>query len=755
MTKKTIAFVCRGIAGQTIFPNPTSTYQSIAQNVANNLRGLSLGKLPATFDIYDAGIDNRGPESFERTIQINMLNAALGGWTGRWSWVQSYNQKRNGYVWLAKTSEDKEVNLAQQKVITTAALAWMNSNTGQLLSASAEPTKPSLPGDWPTSWTTNGWLPSDWFSRIRTGIFRMGPAVSSDYLRGMKMPKGFSPDNYEVTLVILSHPTLVLNAAAHSFGYWEIADSEGNAYTGAQAWMPFAFDTVSNLRKEEYGVALHELIHCFGKSAHDYDPNNNYPGYDLMKQGFNGVSLPVWGRIQTKWLGAGTITTNKSKVADIGTATTNYTNDGTSTRTPDGIYLLDHQDGSYSELYNGKWIQYTPENKTVGSDGPVVYESNTATAPLQLSDTFGAPVMVDANVVQVRAISASTNFNAQQEVLYLQSQAYPPAGLPNFDPNDLFHASKASGSSSWNRTQLMSGVMNAGVARDTENRLNVFAKVNMADGSGNRGITLLRGEGTEPTSWETLNTYSFTTLQSSAAVGNQDALGTPVTIKGAGAFYGECFANSTYVLFSIDGTGETVEDLIRYDGQADDGTVSGDGSGHLQVFIVSDGNIHFLSGGKTVALSPAGPTKVSQLYAFPGDDQVHICCIANGVVQLGQGSGRTFTWGTAGTSALNADVVTGAMDADGSIYLFAIQNSSGVFGNIQGKLYHARLSSSGEWSAWEQLVEGTEFIDVSLSHDEKGLINLYTIDSKNNLWLSTQNATAGKAKAALEETAEG
>lgn len=333
-SKKDIAFVLRGFDSTCYFCDSLS-YAPYAKAIVKALNELSFGKVK-TFDIYNGGIDPRGPIELQSVRDIEVLQASLDGWPSpKWDWLKN----RSDY-W--------KVVPAEYRPIIENAIVWMKSK------------KQDLPR-WRDS-TAEG---KQHYPSIQSNVQRMGSSAAADYLLNYKMPATYDPLKYSITLFILNSAgknVIAGGGAQSNLFYFGVLDATGKPYPSSinGNFLPLAYIGVTPFINSNISTPVHESIHAFGMGTHDQDPNELVSEYSIMKSSdpTSIATLPAWNRYYwTKWISKNTITTDSNLVADlknkIAPSDTNHK------------YILQltagdaqGRGGTYREKYDGKWYEY-------------------------------------------------------------------------------------------------------------------------------------------------------------------------------------------------------------------------------------------------------------------------------------------------------------------------------------------------------------------------------------------------------------
>ena len=363
-----VGFVLRGYDGTALFENATA-FQPHAEIVMANLRALSFGKV-TTYRTSTAGIDPRAPGYLQSLRDIEVLQAGLDGWPGsKWDWLRD----RTDY-WKVVPQE--------YRPIVVRAIEWLKENKRDFAT-------------WGTT-TEDGKL-SYW--TIQGNLQRMGSSTAADYLAGMRLPEGYSPDDYTVTLVILhtagtariagsgAQSTLDSFGVLDSFGQPVPMKIIGNRMMNMAAYIEFYLEPNRGNSTPFFQIASHEAIHAFGMGTHDQDPLGIAIDYSLMYRATEQSvgTLPAWDRyFWLGWLPKSTITTNPQEITDL-----------KGRNTPDDAnrkYILQIKagdergcGGTYKEKYDGKWYAYNVDaggtlSFTEGIDNSVVISPVAITA---------------------------------------------------------------------------------------------------------------------------------------------------------------------------------------------------------------------------------------------------------------------------------------------------------------------------------------------------------------------------------------
>lgn len=318
--KANVAFVLRGYDDTTLFPG-TNDFRLKAQQIMTHVRDLSFGN-KFSYRLWENGIDSRGPDYFQSLKDIEVLDAAAAGWPEpKWSWVRAQADS----IWLTPTS-DQLALIARLRV-------WILENK-----KSARQWR-----DIPEN--------RDDYTLLSSNVLRMGGSATAEYLDGLRMPTDYKPEEFDITLIILSSSsTFNLAGAQSSLQSFGVVASDGSPLRGRAAYV--GFNTGSE--NSSIRTSVHEAIHAFGMGTHDYDPGEINENYSVMRQGGAIDTLPVKNRINLGWLPSETITSNPLLVKDLKGAT-----DSTKK------YLLEIKLNHYQELYDGNWIQYEDRNGTM------------------------------------------------------------------------------------------------------------------------------------------------------------------------------------------------------------------------------------------------------------------------------------------------------------------------------------------------------------------------------------------------------
>ncbi|MFT6782018.1 MAG: hypothetical protein ACJA1A_001945 [Saprospiraceae bacterium] len=329
--KADVAIVLRGFDNSCFFCDAES-YDPHAREFMKYLSNLSFGQV-STYVILEGGIDERSPIYLQSLRDIDVFQEALNGWTSpEWQWVLNLTD-----FWLVVPEEYRPV--------IEDAIAWMEENQLDF-----------------QSWGNSSAPGSEHYWLLQTNVQRMGSSAAADYLFEMKMPVGYSPKDYDITLIILhseGQNHIAGGGAAHSLPFFGVQDSEGVSYTD---YDPVAYVGATPHIWPMYSTAVHEAIHCYGMGTHDKDPNEltNYGSYSIMLNGALNTlnTLPAWDRYYwTKWLSQETITTDSLEVQDL----------FGKTEAGDEMhkYILEvipgdelGRGGTYRELFKGEWYTY-------------------------------------------------------------------------------------------------------------------------------------------------------------------------------------------------------------------------------------------------------------------------------------------------------------------------------------------------------------------------------------------------------------
>ena len=362
-----VAFVLRGYGGTSRYKF-TEMFRDTARETLARLSQLSFGKINS-YRIFDGGIDQRNPDSFQANENIKVINAALGGWQGSpWS-LYLKTHANLGTILIDPTPEQIE--------ILKSARQWILDNGKGL---------------------RYGWYETDLGKQnkswVDSKVVGFGSTASWDFLDGYKLPKGLYPENYKTIGIIFNDETTYQTSGAQ-FGCATagrvrsetgsevrigLLDSEGRTIGGGkQCWYAddsFSEPNPTGENRESYksshsNTHVHEIIHALGQSGHDRASDGKIFQYGIM--GSNGGPFfdqkmrdqyPIWNRVYLMgWLPESTITYDRALVKDTKGATD-----------PNGKYLLqlgpendydckdrqgkDAKCHRYQELYDGWWVQY-------------------------------------------------------------------------------------------------------------------------------------------------------------------------------------------------------------------------------------------------------------------------------------------------------------------------------------------------------------------------------------------------------------
>ena len=334
-TKYDVAFVLRGYENSSEYVDSLDFVNS-ANVIMGYLNQLSFGSI-ATYRIFSAGADERSPIYLQSLRDIDVINAALGGWQGsQWDWLRN----RTDY-W----SVIPDAYLPKVK----AALDWMKLNKKDF--TSYQDTKLISPED---------------YSLIRNNIVGKGVGSGQDFLINLKMPEDYNPDDFLYTQVVLnskSKSVISGGGAQSTLNYFGILDSKGNPYPANKlSKANFVYFSPRDELRTGGGtfVSVHEGVHALGMGTHDVDGLER----DLsVMSSFGSIEsfsmLPAWDRyFWTKWLPQSTITTDSSQVADL------YNKSKPADAQLKYIYEVKKGDnlgrgGTYMEKYKKQWYSYT------------------------------------------------------------------------------------------------------------------------------------------------------------------------------------------------------------------------------------------------------------------------------------------------------------------------------------------------------------------------------------------------------------
>lgn len=340
-----IGFVLQGYDSNRMFYD-TLSFAPIAKNIVRMLHELSFGKIN-TYKIYMGGIDNRNPVSITSELNIMTLEASLDGWRDtRWDWLRGMT----GF-WYSVP--------AMYRPIIANTITWLKTNKNTFF-------------EWQKT-TPEGKLYGD---SIFNNVIRMGPDAAEFYLKETRLPENYDPFNHKVTyLAFNSNKGDNFDAAASQMLYYMgVKMNNGDTippYSGAIGVSPkvggvyLSLDSFKLVNQAYYYTAVHELVHSFGVSTHDKDPNYINKAYSVLNS--NGAlesihALPAWDRyFWAGWLSKNTITTNVSEIADL---KGKYQISDTGRKYILQIIAGDDRGcgGTYKELYDGKWYTYVVDN---------------------------------------------------------------------------------------------------------------------------------------------------------------------------------------------------------------------------------------------------------------------------------------------------------------------------------------------------------------------------------------------------------
>ena len=347
-TKYDIGFVLRGYDSSQLFEDTTS-FGPYARKVVSLIKDLSFGKI-STYRIYMNGIDPRNPVYMQSIRDIETLQASLSGWPGsNWDWLRG----RTDFWYIVPDF---------YKPIINRAIDWMKLSKKDFSSWVIESEDGKLYGN-----------------IIRDNTIRMGPSSAADYLLNMKLPIDYKIDENKVAFFALNttgKDYIAGGGLASGLKYFGVLNSDGQSIPDIKfvngIWenqynsLYCATDNQTLENAVFYYTAVHELIHTFGMSTHDLDPEWKNVGYSLMLA-YTGIptilkTLPAWDRyFWTKWLPKSTITTNPSEISDLKGKVS-----PSDTIRKYILQIVAGDDrgcgGTYKELYDGKWYKYTVDN---------------------------------------------------------------------------------------------------------------------------------------------------------------------------------------------------------------------------------------------------------------------------------------------------------------------------------------------------------------------------------------------------------
>lgn len=340
-----IGFVLRGYDSNSMFYD-TSSFAPFAQNIVRMLHELSFGRVN-TYKIYMGGIDARNPVGITSELNIMTLQASLDGWPdARWDWLRGMT----GFWYTVPT---------MYRPVISNTINWLKANKKTFF-------------EWYTT-TPEGKVYGD---SINNNVIRMGPDASEFYLKETRLPENYNPLNHKVTyLAFNSNKADNFGAAASQMLYYMgVKMNNGDTippYNGTIGnsnkvqGLYLSFDSSKLANSTYYYTAVHELVHAFGVSTHDRDPNNINKAYGVLNS--NGAlesihALPAWDRYYWNgWLSKNTITTDAAEVADL---KGKFLLSDTSRKYILQIIAGDARGcgGTYKELYDGKWYSYIVDN---------------------------------------------------------------------------------------------------------------------------------------------------------------------------------------------------------------------------------------------------------------------------------------------------------------------------------------------------------------------------------------------------------
>jgi hypothetical protein len=343
--KYDIGFVLQGYDSNRMFYDTTS-FAPIAHNIVRMLHELSFGRVN-TYKIYMGGIDSRNPISITSDLNIMTLQASLDGWPEtRWDYLRGMT----GFWYTVPV---------MYRPIITNAITWLKTNKKTFF-------------DWYTI-TPEGKIYGD---SILNNVVRMGPDAAELYLKSTWLPENYDPLNHKVTYLAFNSNKgdNFAGAASQMLYYMGIKMNNGDTippYNGTTGnfnkveGLYLSLDSSKLANSTYYYTAVHELVHSFGVSTHDKDPNYINKGYGVLNS--NGAlesihALPAWDRyFWAGWLSKNTITTNIAEISDL---KGKFELSDTSSKYILQIVGGDTRGcgGTYKELYDGKWYTYTVDN---------------------------------------------------------------------------------------------------------------------------------------------------------------------------------------------------------------------------------------------------------------------------------------------------------------------------------------------------------------------------------------------------------
>ena len=380
-----VAFVLRGYADSTMFRS-VNAFRRDAQLASDALRALSFGAV-GSYRIFDGGTDPNNADNYAAVEEINVIDAALSGWTGD-SWRHFRERDAaQGLILINPTDHEKAV--------LTALRAWLVENK-QPASKWAD--------------TVMGRAEYQW---VNNKVLRIGRSAAPSFLEATRLPSALDMDKFRtIGIIFSSDGTYNTSAAAQLCHLIGIKTASGVPVPRIDGWAGgpnpnkscFYSDhtnwnrsnSESMLMDSKAETNVHEILHALGQGGHDRFIDGSYFPYSVMNQG-KVDQYPIWNRIYiTGWLGEQTITSDPAELADTYGATD-----------PTKKYLLKLGPASdfacfdefgqvktchrYQEKYNGTYVQYRTYHT---KDGQAYFKSGVTFEPLNDPSDRVAPALV-------------------------------------------------------------------------------------------------------------------------------------------------------------------------------------------------------------------------------------------------------------------------------------------------------------------------------------------------------------------------
>lgn len=380
-----VAFVLRGYADSTMFRS-VNAFRRDAQLASDAVRALSFGAV-GSYRIFDGGIDPNNADNYAAVEEINVIDAALSGWTGDWWRGFRERDAAQGLILINPTDHEKAV--------LTALRAWLVENK-QPASKWAD--------------TVMGRAEYQW---VYNKVLRYGRSAAPSFLAATRLPSALDMDKFRaIGIIFSSDGTYNTSGAAHSCHAFGIKTASGVPVPRIDGWAGgpnpnkscFYSDHTdwnrSNSESRLMGVNayvnVHEILHALGQGGHDRFIDGSYFPYSVMNQGTVG-QYPIWNRIYIMgWLGEQTITSDPAELADTYGAT-DPTKKYLLKLGPASDFACEDEFGRvitchrYQEKYNGTYVQYrTPYTK----DGQAYFKGGVTFEPLNDPSDRVAPALV-------------------------------------------------------------------------------------------------------------------------------------------------------------------------------------------------------------------------------------------------------------------------------------------------------------------------------------------------------------------------